>query len=890
MEGTLLRSAPTDARTSGNEPAPSRAAAKSPAGLYGKPLAFPRWRVHLARVVSILSFVIGVVYLRWRLTTLTGMGAVGIAFYVAEAANFLALTLAIVLFWRPRWRAGTPPPPAGTLDVFIPVCGEPASMVEETLQAALAISYPHRTYLLNDGRIAGKKNWQEIEELAERYGVTCFTRTTGAPGKGANLNHALARTSGEFLATIDADHRAVPGLAHETLGYFGQSDVGFVSTPQQFDGDRADFLNNREVLYFRYMAASKDAADSIQTYGNGVYRRAALESIGGFSEWVPLCEDLHSCYRMNALGWKGVYHPRALTTGLAPETASALAKQRLTWATDSLQIFFRDNPLLKRGLTLKQRLHYFQTTSHYLIACTQLLFALGPALWLLWRIPVMHPRSFQDYAAHTAPYFAAILLLLTLYGGVRGSIRVVQANSYLPPVYVLGLWRALTRKRRRATVTEKLRPSRFSLLLMPQVVLLALNLIGIGVALVRPVEARALVAAWAAWMIFALSGFLASVTQRRWVVRSLRVGLRAVVAAAVAVIFLLPPLAGGSSAGAGPAALPRWEGSPLTLVPPAQGAYLGVFNPDLLKSPSAVTEWNREHGVQARIVHWYQQWFGGWPGFRPDWLDQVARQGAVPMISWEPWAKPGGSVDQPQVRLAVIASGRYDRYIRSWARGARSYGRPVLLRPMQLMNGNWYPWAVGVNGNSDEDFVRAWRHIHDIFTGEGATNVSWVWAINSFAGMQGDNRNLAEFYPGDAYVDWVSMAGLNWGSSTTWGAWRTLDDLFGPTYAALSEFRKPVMISEIGTTASGGDAGSWVHQALTGLRERYPLVKAVVWFDSPSGPGVDFRVRGAEGDALRTEFLGAGSYWRQVPRIVTPSGGEASEPAASAGADPSRDR
>ena len=41
-------------------------------------------------------------------------------------------------------------------------------MVEETLRAALAVSYPHRTYLLNAGRIAGKSNWQPVEELDAR--------------------------------------------------------------------------------------------------------------------------------------------------------------------------------------------------------------------------------------------------------------------------------------------------------------------------------------------------------------------------------------------------------------------------------------------------------------------------------------------------------------------------------------------------------------------------------------------------------------------------------------------------------------------------------------------------------------------------------------------------
>src|SRR5581483_986163 len=74
--------------------------------------------------------------------------------------------------------------------------------------------------------------------------------------------------------------------------------------------------------------------------------------------------------------------------------------------------------------------------------------------------------------------------------------------------------------------------------------------------------------------------------------------------------------------------------------------------------------------------------------FRGDWLRAVAAEGAVPMVTWEPWAKPPGGFHapvQPGSTLARILSGRDDDYIRSWARAAAAYGGPILLRPMQEM-------------------------------------------------------------------------------------------------------------------------------------------------------------------------------------------------------------
>ena len=71
--------------------------------------------------------------------------------------------------------------------------------------------------------------------------------------------------------------------------------------------------------------------------------------------------------------------------------------------------------------------------------------------------------------------------------------------------------------------------------------------------------------------------------------------------------------------------------------------------------------------------------------------------------------------------------GRHDAYIRSWARDLKRFGNPVFLRFAQEMNGNWYPWAEDANGNKPGEYARMWRHVHDIFTAEGATNVKWVW-------------------------------------------------------------------------------------------------------------------------------------------------------------------
>ena len=49
-----------------------------------------------------------------------------------------------------------------SVDIFIPVAGEPKEVIYETAQAAKNIHYPNKTiYILNDGYVAKKDNWQE---------------------------------------------------------------------------------------------------------------------------------------------------------------------------------------------------------------------------------------------------------------------------------------------------------------------------------------------------------------------------------------------------------------------------------------------------------------------------------------------------------------------------------------------------------------------------------------------------------------------------------------------------------------------------------------------------------------------------------------------------------
>jgi mannan endo-1,4-beta-mannosidase len=248
---------------------------------------------------------------------------------------------------------------------------------------------------------------------------------------------------------------------------------------------------------------------------------------------------------------------------------------------------------------------------------------------------------------------------------------------------------------------------------------------------------------------------------------------------------------------------------------------------------SAVTAFEREAGKGVSLISFSSPWENcqsspcSLYGFDTAAMDNIRNHGAIPFFSWGSDALPT-SVNEPDLSLSSIIAGTWDSYIRSWATSARTWGHPFFLRFDWEMNGNWFPWSVGVNGNTAAQYVAAWQHVHDIFTSVGATNVTWVWCPN----IDPSNRwaSLPSTYPGDAYVDWVGLDGYNWDSP-----WMSFDQLFRSTYDQLVTTvapRKPVVIGETASTEHGGSKAAWITDLLaTQLPDAYPQVKAFLWFD-----------------------------------------------------------
>jgi hypothetical protein len=251
----------------------------------------------------------------------------------------------------------------------------------------------------------------------------------------------------------------------------------------------------------------------------------------------------------------------------------------------------------------------------------------------------------------------------------------------------------------------------------------------------------------------------------------------------------------------------------------------------------AVATFEQGAGKAASMIQFFQPFAqcGGsgcsFYSFPTTPMDDIRAHGSIPVLSWSSQAIPA-QLNQPDFQLADVVEGRYDEYIAEFAEEARDWGHPFFLRFNWEMNGNWFAWSEGVNGNAPGQYAAAWRRVHDIFTSVGATNVSWVWC--PYVDPAGTLQDVTSLYPGDAYVDWTGLDGYNWGTNpASPRGWKSFDELFRRSYDQILGIApsKPMMLGEIGSSEHGGSKADWIRDALARVPTEYPQIRALLWFD-----------------------------------------------------------
>ncbi|HEY0796756.1 MAG TPA: UDP-forming cellulose synthase catalytic subunit, partial [Acidisarcina sp.] len=313
---------------------------------------------------------------------------------VAEVYSFLILYLGYMQTIAPLRR----PPVAlpldidkwPSIDVMIPTFNEPMNIVCYTVLAAKQMDWPAdklNIWLLDDGGRA------EFRDFAKEAGVGYVARPEHNHAKAGNINYALERSSADLVAIFDCDHVPTRSFLQVTAGWFlRDAELGMLQTPHHFyspDPFERNLGHFREVpnegeLFYGIIQDTNDLWNATFFCGScAVLRRTAIDQVGGIAH-ETVTEDAHTSLRMQKLGWNTAYINLPQAGGLATETLADHVKQRVRWARGMAQILRIDNPLFAKGLTLPQRLCYFNAMLHFLYALPRLIFLTAPILYLVF--------------------------------------------------------------------------------------------------------------------------------------------------------------------------------------------------------------------------------------------------------------------------------------------------------------------------------------------------------------------------------------------------------------------------------------------------------------------------------------------------------------------------
>lgn len=341
-----------------------------------------------ARIAFPAYMLVAIPYLVWRAWTVYFWGQW--YFWPLLASELLSVALTLLYLGTAR-KISIPifktASTDRTVDIFIPTYNEPEDVVKMTVIGALHVRGVRDVYLLDDGcRLA-------MRAMADSLGAKYLSRQDNTHAKAGNMNAGILHSDAELMLFLDCDHVPQPEIIERTIGYFDDPELAFVQTPQLFyntssvqfrrTGNRP--LWNEQSMFYEAIQPSKNCFNAAFFCGSGaLVRRAAIDSIGGFATGTAT-EDIHTSLRLHAHGWRSLFVNEQLAHGIAPVDMAEYHKQRTRWGAGSLGLLFRspDSPLRAKGLSLAQRVCYFNSTFSFTFGLQRIFYMLFPALLLL---------------------------------------------------------------------------------------------------------------------------------------------------------------------------------------------------------------------------------------------------------------------------------------------------------------------------------------------------------------------------------------------------------------------------------------------------------------------------------------------------------------------------
>ena len=758
----------------------------------------------------------------------------------------------LIYIWYHYWDISIPSKPVSNSKPSVDVLttyypGEPKKMLKETLLACLKMTYPHTTYLCDEG------DDDELKLFCQEHGIVHVTRNNRINAKAGNINNALKQATGELCLILDPDHVPKEDFLEEIIPYFEDEAVGFVQTVQSYynmqESQVAQAAAEQTFHFYGPVMMCMNSYGTVNAIGaNCLFRRSALDSIGGHA--AGLSEDMHTAMQLHAKGWKSLYVPIVSSAGLAPATLTAYFKQQLKWSRGTLELLITSFIKLFNKLTFRQKIHYGILPLHYLTGLFYMICFLIPIVSLLtsdtpWK------GNMLNFGLITFPVIASILGIRfyvqkwVINKGERGMHLlggVLMQISW--SIYLMGLFYTIIRKRVPYIPTAKEGENKTKfIIVLPNLIIFGVCIFSIVYGLMRDFTPFSLfMSGFALWNAFIMIYTLKFAYQKSVPVQLdfentfKNFNRENVIEKALftfwqktAFIILTFTLVACGIFNYRNQEI-RSEGLVMEVQKENSIKYLGLFAPSLengLSDFSRVSDFESTMKRKVDIISFYVAWDKNLEKTFPNSkINDTYKNNSLPMITWEPWANTFIEASDKTHVFDLISNGSMDEYIENFALKIKGLNKPVFLRFAHEFDNPFYPW-YDERENAHEVFRLAWKRTKDIFERNGATNVIWIY--NPWK-----SENLLKFYPGKDYVDWIGLNILNYATHDDQESYFSFTDLYEPFREEIKKIRKdyPVMISEFGSKKDSIYQAQWINKALFDIQNDYPEIDALVYFNS----------------------------------------------------------
>ncbi|MBI5227899.1 glycosyltransferase family 2 protein [Candidatus Micrarchaeota archaeon] len=276
--------------------------------------------------------------------------------YVIAFITLFSVNFFILLYFKHKDSYLTRPDDSGIrpkVSIVIPAYNE-GMYLEQCLQSVLSLDYPKEKLeiiMVDDGSTDDTcKIAKNIAASAEQSGFNFRVFTKENKGKGAALNFGIAKISGEFVATMDADSYLSPNVLLEMLPYFEDKNTMAVTPAVKIAPTRSWLKELQRVEYLMILFSRKilSFVDSVPVTPGpfSLFRSSVFSVVGGFDE-KNLVEDQEIALRIQSHNFKIHSSLTAEVYTEPPAGIGELLKQRVRWQRGGVRNYWHYRKMIK---------------------------------------------------------------------------------------------------------------------------------------------------------------------------------------------------------------------------------------------------------------------------------------------------------------------------------------------------------------------------------------------------------------------------------------------------------------------------------------------------------------------------------------------------------------